>query len=224
MSRRQTTQPRGLNPKRREQRASDPVARWWSRKTALLSLAVGCFVALSMVAVRALSQTESQTSEPSITESQSVKPKPDAPGTIDGAKNPELIPDEVALRMVVLSVAEPPDANEEQIKRERAKLNPIGLSEEDTIALLTLLADFRAQADVIDKLAAEVYVRAPSPHPNSTDYQRLVDLGTQQSHLVTNAVAALPARLTSNGYQKLLLYLPEAKKGMKMTNETLMPK
>jgi len=43
---------------------------------------------------------------------------PDPPGTIDGAKNPELIPAEVALRMIVLAIAEPSDATT-RIRSER---------------------------------------------------------------------------------------------------------
>jgi hypothetical protein len=69
-----------------------------------------------------------------------------------------------------------------------------------------------------------VYVRAPIPHPASTDYKQLVDLGKQKSQVTANAVAALPARLSQDGLLKLAAYLPEAKKGMKMTNESLMSK
>ena len=36
----------------------------------------------------------------------------DPPGTIDGAKNPELIPDDVAYRVVLLALAEPESATE----------------------------------------------------------------------------------------------------------------
>jgi hypothetical protein len=102
--------------------------------------------AFSMIATQALPQIESSQTPSSTTQQQAVTPVPDPPGTIDGAKNPELIPDEVALRMIVLAVAEPPDATEEQKARAQAKLNPIGLSEEDTIALLALLGEFHSQA------------------------------------------------------------------------------
>jgi hypothetical protein len=221
MSRRHPSNPPGAHTRAKEVRFVPHAGPRLGRAVVLTSLVIATVALLSFISVRALSQTESQSADVSIAES---KVKPDAPGTIDGAKNPVLIPDEVALRMLVLSVAEPPDANEEQITRARAKLAPIGLGEEDTAALLTHLADFRAQAEEIDKQAADVYVRAPFPHPNSTDYQRLVDLGTQQIQLANNAVAALPARLSKEGLVKLQLYLPEAKKSMKMTHESLMSK
>ncbi len=117
-----------------------------------------------------------QTEEPAAQE-QPGAPNPDPPGTIDGAKNPELIPDEVAYRMIVLAVAEPADATDEQEERARAKLNAIGFSDDDAAAFLTLLAEFQTQAKALDRQVAEVLVRAPIPHPASTDYRQLVELG-----------------------------------------------
>jgi hypothetical protein len=164
-----------------------------------------------IVGTTAAPQTETTAST-----EQSTAPAPDPLGTIDGAKNPELIPDEVALRMIVLAVAEPADATEAQKERALAKLNPIGLSEEDTVAFLNLLAEFQGQADALDKQAAEVYLRAPFPHPASTDYQQLANLGNQKSELISNTAAAVPLVLSQDGLLKLTAYLPQAKTGMKI--------
>jgi hypothetical protein len=164
-----------------------------------------------MVGTTAAPQTETSAST-----EQAAALAADPPGTIDGAKNPELIPDEVALRMIVLAVAEPADATEAQKERALAKLNPIGLSEEDTVAFLNLLAEFQGQADALDKQAAEVYLRAPFPHPASTDYRELLELGKQKVQLLRNTVAAIPACISEEGLLKLTVYLPEAKRGMKV--------
>ena len=157
-------------------------------------------------------------------QAQEASPGADPPGTIDGAKNPELIPDEVAYRMIVLAIAEPANATDAATERARAKLGPIGFSEDDAAAFLTLLSEYQTQADTLDKQAAAVYLRSPIPHPASTDYQQLVELGKQKSQLAANAVAAIPARLSEDGVEKLRIYLPQAKKGMKIIPDTPMPK
>lgn len=154
-------------------------------------------------------------SETTTAEGQTTAPA-DPPGTIDGAKNPELIPNEVALRMIVLAVAEPADATEAQKGRALAKLSPIGLSKEDTIAFLGLLADFHSQAKALDEQSAQIYARTPIPHPDSVDYEQLVDLGAQKNKVLNDTVAAIPARLSAEGLQKLAAFLPEAKKGIKI--------
>lgn len=155
--------------------------------------------------------------EPVAPVEQAVAITPDPPGTIDGAKNPELIPDEVALRMIVLAVAEPVDATEQMRERARAKLNPIGLSEDDTAAFLGLLAEYQIQVDALDKQVADIYVRAPFPNAASTDYKQLLELGNQKDQLTNNAVSAIPAKLSQDGFTKLLAFLPQAKKGIKVT-------
>lgn len=141
---------------------------------------------------------------------------PDPPGTIDGAKDPELIPDDVALRMIVLAVAEPTDATEEMKERAQAKLNPIGLSEDDTAAFLGLLAEYQTQVDALDKQVSDIYVRAPIPDPASTDYKQLLELGKQKYQLTSDAVAAIPVKLSEDGLLRLQAYLPQAKKGIKI--------
>lgn len=176
-------------------------------------------IALRLVVTGTPPQDPTATAQP-----QAPVGSPDPPGTIDGAKNPELIPDEVALRMIVLAVAEPANATEEQKERARAKLNPIGLNEEDVAAFLNLLAEFRTQADALDKQVAEIRVRAPIPHPASVEYRQLVELGRQKHQLVTDCVAALPARLSEDGLTKLSVHLPQAKRGMKIVPDMVMPR
>ncbi len=175
-----------------------------------------------IVGTAAAPQSETVTSA-----EQTAAISPDPPGTIDGAKNPELIPDEVALRMIVLAVAEPADATEEQKERERAKLRPMGFNEDDAATFVGLLSEFRTQLHGLDQQAAEVYVRAPIPHPASTEYELLIDLGKQKDRLIANTVAAMPAKLSAEGFERLQAFLPEAKKGIKIfpdANLDLMPK
>jgi len=183
-----------------------------------LSLAVfgAGLIALVLGGIMIVGTAAAPQSETVTTAEQISAIPPDPPGTIDGARNPELIPDAVALRMIVLAVAEPADATEAQKERARAKLRPIRLSENDATTFIELLAEFRAQADALDEQVSEIYVRAPIPHPASTDHRQLVELANKKNQLVSDTVAAIPARLSEDGLVKLGSYLPEAKKGMKM--------
>jgi hypothetical protein len=65
-----------------------------------------------------------------------------APGTVDGSKSPELIPDNVAYRLVFVSLAIPPNATAAQQRRQGAFLARIGLNESDSLVLLTKLSSF----------------------------------------------------------------------------------
>lgn len=179
--------------------------------TVILSLCALLAIGLATLGGGAPLQTET-------TAQQTPAPVPtqDPPGTIDGAKNPELIPDEVALRMIVLAVAEPPDATDEMKERARSKLNPIGLDEDDAIAFLALLSEFQGQAEDLDEQANAILVRAPIPHTASTDYSSLVEIGRQRDQILSNAVAAIPVRLSAQGLERLMAYLPQAKRGMKV--------
>jgi hypothetical protein len=170
--------------------------------------------------------SRAQTDAPAAQE-QPVVTKPDPPGIIDGAKNPELIPDETAWRLLFLAVAEPENATPEQIERARAKIAPAELSEEDTVAFLSLLTQFRKQSDALEAQLVEIYVKSPFPHPDSIAFKQLVELDKRRDQLFANTTAALPARLSPEGVEKLYTYLQEAKRGMKIippTNEDLMPK
>jgi hypothetical protein len=167
--------------------------------------------------ISATPQTETGT-----TAEQTATVTPDPPGTIDGAKNPELIPDGVALRMIVLAVAESTNAPEEQKERARAKIASIGLSDEDAAAFLALLAQFQDEVDAMDKQVVEIYQRTPIPDPASTVYEELVDLGKRKDQLANDAVAAtaIPAKLNEDGLARLSAFLPQAKKGMKIIPDT----
>ena len=196
--------------------SGNPAGEAWRRHSR--RIAIGASLSLILIAGVLIFNTAAVPQTETIAPVQQAVPiTSDPPGTIDGAKNPELIPDEVALRMIVLAVAEPVDATEQMRERARAKLNPIGLSEDDTAAFLGLLADYQTQIDALDKQVADIYVRAPIPNTASTDYKQLLELGNQKDRLTNNAVSAIPAKLSQGGFTKLLAFLPEAKKGMKVT-------
>jgi len=86
----------------------------------------------------------------------------DPPDTIDGAKHPELIPDEVAYRLIFLAVAEPEGAPAERTALARAKIAPARLSEDDAVAFLSLLTAFRKQFDALMRMRP-IFCKVTSP-------------------------------------------------------------
>ena len=146
---------------------------------------------------------------------QAEVPKPDPPGTIDGAKNPELIPDQVAYRLVLLAIAEPENATDAQKDRFQAKIAPAGLDRDDTQAFFDVLAPFQTQLDALSAQSSQILARDPIPPSGSPDYQQLVQLGQQKDAALAQAVSALPARLSSGGVEKLESFVQTQKRGMK---------
>jgi hypothetical protein len=201
--------------KRERANPRDAAAIAWGRYWRRMAAGV-CFSVLMVGGVLILGSTATPQTETVASTDQTAPVTADPPGTIDGAKTPDLIPDDVALRMIVLAVAEPTDASDEAKERARAKIAPIGFSEEDAAAFLNLLAEYQDQVDAVDKQVAEVYERTPIPDPASTVYKQLLDLGKQKDRLTNDNVAAIPAKLSQDGLLMLSAYLPEAKKGMKI--------
>ena len=64
---------------------------------------------------------------------------------VDGAKNPELIPDSAAYRMWLLMVSLPPDSTAKQQAVQRAHLRRLAISEGDASRLLSILSEFRTR-------------------------------------------------------------------------------
>jgi hypothetical protein len=146
-------------------------------------------------------------------------PQPDPPGTIDGAKSPELIPDEVAYRLVLVALAEREEATESEKARFRAKISPARLDEQDTDAVFHILAAFQKQLDALDAQARPIQARNPFPYPGSVDYQKLLELSLQRQGVFAEAMSAVPARLSVDGAAKLQAHVQNAKQGMKYLPE-----
>jgi hypothetical protein len=148
---------------------------------------------------------------------QQSTPQPDPPGTIDGAKNPELIPDAVAYRLLFLAVAEPENATDEQKARARGKIHPAGLSETDVEGFLILLAQFDQGMTAIDAQISKIRNRNPlALSPLSADGQQVQLLTRQMDQLVAGTIGALPEKLSEDGFARLHDYLQRAKGGMKL--------
>jgi hypothetical protein len=149
-------------------------------------------------------------------------PLPDPPGTIDGSKTPELIPDDVAYRLVLLGIAEPENATPAQQARFRAKIASAKLDVDDTQALVVILAAFQKELDALNEQSKQIRLRTPIPMGGTPAYQQLAELSKQRLSVVAEAMGALPARLSPAGAAQFEAYVKAQKRGMKYVPDTPM--
>jgi hypothetical protein len=179
-------------------------------------IAIAC-LALAIVTRPASPQLDSSQTATSGTAVPVAAPQPDPPGMIDGAENPDLIPNEAAYRVVFLAFAEREDATDGERARYRAKIHPAGLGDDDETALFVILSAFKKQTDDLQAQATAILNKDPLPHPDSVDYQQLLDLDKQGRAVFGEAMSALPARLSADGVVKLDTYVKGEKRRMKYT-------
>lgn len=123
---------------------------------------------------------------------------------IDGAKNPEMIPNDVAyLHLFDLIADRQTDAEKRRIK---SYIKEIGLNESDTINLIASAEEFSQRVKAIDTQAASINIRTnvnPPPSLNQNQIIHLKQLEQERKLLVTEVAATLNARLTPNGLVRL---------------------
>ncbi len=162
--------------------------------------------------------------------------KPDPPGTINGATNPELVPDHVAWSVILGLIAN--QKTPEQKKRIRGYIKLLGLrctkcqgrpgasalpgDEADIDKLIGVAEEYDNESKALDTLAG-----FPLPAPGRLSAQELtarVDgLKKQKEQLVATKVAHLSQRLTPNGYAALINSLDKVKRGIKIVPYYSMP-
>ncbi len=123
------------------------------------------------------------------------------PGLIDGAVNPEQIPDLIAYRLFLRLIV-PNNAGNLEKSRVRAFAHDTGLSEPGVDLLLTGASDFQARVAVLDRQAAELKDRF-WPNPTQDVIAKLTELENQKNLLLTEAVSNLHRALGPEGEQKL---------------------
>jgi hypothetical protein len=156
----------------------------------------------------------------------------DRPGVINGAVNPEMIPDHVAYAMLFRMIANRP---EESAKRSiRAYVKQIFGCDEcskesglggrirvrpdnpDIDAFITVAEEHHRRVSVLDAQAENIKGRS-WPDPNPEVMARLTELQGQNEALSAEMAASLPNRLSSIGMDKLRQYIVErVKPGIKI--------
>lgn len=179
---------------------------------------------LSSVAVLAVALTAFTPQIPHATPVLAAQPPQafDPPGTIDGSKTPDLIPDHIAYTLVFRAIAEPENATEEQIVRARAKIRSIGLNDSESLTIIRLTARFRKAVESLDSQAVAIHKRAthndgkPSPFgPGSAEEQELRSLSQQKTALALNRIQDLATELSAESVQRMRDFVQRAKAQMK---------
>ena len=125
------------------------------------------------------------------------------PGFVDGSKTPDLIPDRVALRLVLLSFTVSDSPTPLEMKKQDSSLRRIGLSDADKSLLRQQLTAFAAaHARWNDKLVA-ARLGGGSPGLNDEGWGIVED--TRQ---------ALDRHLSSEGRARLAAFITQAKAHM----------
>jgi hypothetical protein len=136
-----------------------------------------------------------------------------ADNVIDGAVNPELIPDSVAFRLYFTVVA-PVSASASQTRAQAAHLSRVGLGDQDKAALLTTLATFSTQHAVLIKSyndgVAAAQATGVSPTANYATF------AAQQDALVQTTRDELGLALTPDGLARLNAHIQGEKRRMKI--------
>jgi len=115
---------------------------------------------------------------------------------VDGAKNPELIPDLTAYRLWLVTVSVAPDAGEKEKAFQQAHLEKLGLIQQtDYSQLLTVLTEFKAQ---YASLIARYNESAKADLLNGITTDQTLFL-QQRDDLVMNTRAAITQRLSLRG-------------------------
>jgi hypothetical protein len=140
------------------------------------------------------------------------------PGSIDGSRSPELIPDVVAFRLFFSALAESPQtaalvpgtpeitfSAPEPSARQRAILYPVQLGDGDQRILVQAASDFK------DRLVNATAVNsAASPAPEGAAQSRLT-----LDEIAQSAVTALKSKMSPDGFQRLQTFVQGQKRYMK---------
>jgi hypothetical protein len=134
---------------------------------------------------------------------------------IDGATNPDLIPDSIAYRLFFVSAAGPADPTPQDNDRQRAHLRDAGLLEEEVSRAAGVLAAFRAQyGDLVTQYNESV--QAANEGGVEPD---LATFLSQLDQLVELTRKALGEAISPEAAKRLEAYVQYEKRNMRMAKE-----
>jgi len=153
--------------------------------------------------------------------------KADPPGTIDGAKTPELISDETALALLFRALNQPEQATDLQKQRSRALVRSAGLDETDTENLLRLARNFNSEIAILDGKAAQIHTKrsieaavAGRPLsaviPSSDDGRALTSLNQDRKQATGRMLLELQTTMSLHGVNEFSQYLQSMKRKIKV--------
>ncbi len=131
---------------------------------------------------------------------------------IDGAVNPELIPDLTAYRLYLLTISKPPNPTDEQTKRTDADTRKAGLQEPDRLSLVAIADDFNYQYHNMVKAYNDAATAAWKQGQRSD----LPAFRRQRDQLVQSTIDRLNHTLTPGGWSTFNTYVQAEKRRMKI--------
>jgi hypothetical protein len=161
----------------------------------------------------------------------SLQQKPDPPGTINGATNPELVSDHIAWSVILGVIAR--QKTPEQKTRVRAYIRSLGVGrakvqgnpgeqEADIDKLIGVAQEYETERDAIDTAAG--FTAASHISLSAQDRAaRVSGVKKQKEQLVAKKVARLSQDLTPGGYRALVGSLAQVKHGIKIVTYDSMP-
>lgn len=149
-------------------------------------------------------------------------PRPDRPGTINGALQPERIPDRAAYSILFRVLS---NRNTEQEKqRARAyirhvlacsKCNKTKEDDTDADAILALVEEFNQKVNSLDSEVKRLK-DTHWPQPSAQVMARLQEMQVQKDKVIDELISSLPKRLSISGFDKVKAHIGRMKTKMKV--------
>lgn len=140
-----------------------------------------------------------------VASSQALAPRTLVPLAVDGAKTPELVPDDIAYYHFIMSAATTSNPSAEEVARRGRAIDRILLSQADSAALIGALAGVREELDRISISRRQLLGSAD-------DESALQALKTRESSTLDAARTRLTTVLSVSGLAKLDLFIQQSVK------------
>ncbi len=203
-------------------------------KSKHIVILLGFTLVLVVVSVTVTSKSNLHPGTLTTTNSQSAQHQ-ELPGTIDGGKTPDLIPDHVAYSALFRLLSN--RRTEDEAYRARAYVKQMGLgthrcrscppelstAESDVDVVLASAEEFYQRINALDQQVAEIKQRN-WPNPSGHTMAALTVLQQQREAVAIQIAVSLAARLTPKGMERVRRYINEhVKQRVKLIPEPTTP-
>jgi hypothetical protein len=132
---------------------------------------------------------------------------------IDGAVHPELVPDLVAYRLVLLAVSKPSNLTDQQNKRQAPQLSKINLREPDQKGVISILENFYSEYHNLIQTYNEA-ATAANARGERSDISYLL---LERDQLVQSTHDKLKNSISTDGWARFDAYVQHEKSQMKIS-------
>ena len=136
----------------------------------------------------------------------------------DGSKEPQMIPDEAALRVLFLSIAIPTDPTQRQLANYDNKIRRMSLNSADRNVFISAMKSFHAQKQVHQASLAlsSQQMKFAVPATTGPILNKIVATNGLIDKLAVDTYNSLSLTLSPEGWDKLKAHLAYAKTKMKL--------